>query len=108
MPNHKPQRCTSGLMAVLKRADPGDLVLQSEVDTPCCRSQELLNSLQALLIQLPTRCCWQPTALLLCGAAAAAPSGSSPASRHCAVAHQQQQDRTDPPAVGSGQDPKGL
>ena len=48
MPNHKPQRCTSGFVAMLKRADHGNRVLQSEVDAPCCRSQELLRSQQAL------------------------------------------------------------
>jgi hypothetical protein len=110
MPNQKPQRCTSGLMAVLKRADHGDLVLQSEVDSPCCRSQELLNSQQALLLQSgkasppaavgsPLRCCpakW----LRLRQAEAVRPVGIAPSRTSSS--------RTDPPAMGSGQDPKGL
>lgn len=110
MPNHKPQRCTSGSMAVLKRADHGDLVLQSEEDPPVLPqsgvAQQSAGAADPAWQSLPTCCCWQPTALLPCGAAAAAAaqSGSSPANRHCAVAHQQQE-RTDPPAVGSGQDP---
>jgi hypothetical protein len=89
MPNHKPQRCTSGLMAVLKRADHGDLVLQSEVNPLCCRSQELLNSQQALLIQSgkasppaavgsPLRCC-PAERLRLRQAEAVRPVGIAPA-----------------------------